>query len=80
MTLTEMIIKLVSTGLQYMCWDKISDKIVVKNPSTDDRKWNDDKIGVNMEDFYAQVVINHSVLKATWKNMKINFVKLDPSK
>jgi hypothetical protein len=36
--------------------------------------------GVNREDFYAQFVIKHSVLKATWKNMKGNFVKADPSR
>jgi hypothetical protein len=33
--------------------------IAVQKPS------KDDKIGVNREDFYAQVVIKHSVLKAT---------------
>ena len=51
--------------------------IAVQNPSKDDLNWNDDKIGVNREDFYAQVVIKHSVLKATWNNMKRNFVKVD---
>ena len=54
--------------------------IAVQNPSKDDLNWNDDKIGVNREDFYAQVVIKHSVLKATWKNMKRNFVNVDPSR
>ena len=54
--------------------------ISVQKPSKDDLNWNDDKIGVNREDFYAQVVINHSVLKATWKNMKGNLVKADPSR
>ena len=58
----------------------MNDKIVVKSPSKDALNWNNDKIGVNREDFYAQVVIKHSVLKATWKNMKINFVKVDPSR
>ena len=37
--------------------------ISVQKPSKDDLNWNDDKIGVNREDFYAQVVIKHSVLK-----------------
>ena len=54
--------------------------IAVQKPSKDDLNWNDDKIGLNREDFYAQVVIKHSVPKATWKNMKINFVKVDPSR
>ena len=54
--------------------------IAVQNPSKDDLNWNDDKIGLNREDFYAQVVIKHSVLKATWKNMKRNFVKVDPAR
>ena len=58
----------------------MNDKIVVKNPSKDDLNRNDDKIGVNREDFYAQVVTKHSVLKATWKIMKRNFVKVDPSR
>ena len=58
----------------------MNDKIVVKSPSKDALNWNNDKIGVNREDFYAQVVIKHSVLKATWKNMKGNFVKADPSR
>ena len=55
-------------------------EIAVQKPSKDDLNWNDDKIGLNREDFYAQVVIKHSVPKATWKNMKINFVKVDPSR
>jgi hypothetical protein len=43
----------------------MNDKIAVKNPSKHDLNRNDDKIGVNREDFYTQVVIKHSVLKAT---------------
>ena len=46
----------------------MNDKIVVKSPSKDDLNWNDDKTGVNREDFHSQVVIIHSVLKLTWKN------------
>jgi len=58
---------------------KWNDKIVVVSPSIDDLNWNNDKTSVKREDFHAQVVIKHSVLKVTLWNTKINFVKVDLS-